>query len=184
MAMSELVLVFIPFIAVLTITLQLAGASIAKVTVEYAAFTAARAAVVWLPREEAGSGGDIRDAAALPLIALSPGNADDAGGRATLSGQFGEGTGKSALSRKAEYARRATAVRWTPERPRWNDQVRVEVAYLYPCHVPLGRELVCKRFGSLPGVAGWGFRGSFPGYYVLITAEHTLTNQGRPGRDG
>jgi hypothetical protein len=173
----EWLIASVPFFVVFMGVLQLAMASMARVTVEYSAFSAARAAVVWLPRETAGTGGDINTAAAFSLIPLSP---DVDRGPVSLARALGRSRIESELLDRAGYALRATVVEVTPARPGWNDPVTTEVAYLYSCKVPIGKQFVCKRFGDLPGGLQGRFQGSFPGWYLLLRARHTLTNQGRP----
>lgn len=166
-----------PFFVVFMGVMQYALASQARVAVEYAAFSAARAAVVWLPREDDGTGGDPSTAAAFPLVALSP-EVDH--GKVSVSDYLGRSQIEGQIVARAAYARRATAVDVRPQHPGWNEPVTVEVGYLYSCKVPIGKQIMCKRFGDLPG--GWQgrFSGAFPGWYLLMRATHTLNNQGRP----
>ena len=166
-----------PFLVVVMGVMQYALASQARVAVEYAAFSAARAAVVWLPREDDGTGGDPSTAAAFPLVALSP--AVDHG-QVSVADYLGRSQIESQIVARATYARRATAVDLPSGKPGWNDPVTVEVGYLYSCKVPIGKQLMCKRFGDLDGAWRGRFSGSFPGWYLLIRATHTLVNQGRP----
>ncbi|MDB4966263.1 MAG: hypothetical protein JWN44_1952 [Myxococcales bacterium] len=177
-ASVEWLIASVPFLVVFMGTMQYALASLARVSVEYSAFSAARAAVVWLPREEDGTGGDPSTAAALPLVPLSP-RVDQ--GRVTVADYLGHSQIAGELLERAVYARRATVVDIQPQNPAWNGDVTVEVAYLYSCKVPVGKQIVCKRFGDLPGGYQGRFSGSFPGWYLLMRARHTLTNQGRPG---
>ena len=176
-ASVEWLLASMPFFVVFMGVMQYALASLARVTVEYAAFSAARAAVVWLPREESGTGGDPTTAAAFPLIPLSP--AVDHG-PVSVAEYLGSSHIDTEVLARAGYARRATVVDVTPAHPGWNDDVTVEVAYLYSCKVPIGKQVMCKRFADLPSGYRGRFSGSFPGFYLLIRARHTLTNQGRP----
>lgn len=173
----EFLIASAPFFVVLMGVMQYALASMARVAVEYAAFSAARAAVVWLPREEAGTGGDPSTAAAFPLIPLSP-EVDH--GKVSVGDYLGNGRIASQVAARATYARQSTVVDITPQHPGWNDDVTVEVAYLYSCKVPIGKQIMCRRFGDLPSQARGRFSGSFPGWYLLLRARHTLTNQGRP----
>ena len=173
----EFLIASAPFFVVLMGVMQYAMASVARVAVEYAAFSAARAAVVWLPREDAGTGGDPSTAAAYPLIALSP--AVDHG-KVSVADYLGNSAIMSQIDARAAYARGATVVDVTPEHPGWNDDVTVEVAYLYSCKIPIGKQIMCHRFTDLPADARAKFSGSYPGWYLLMRATHTLTNQGRP----
>lgn len=166
-----------PFFVLFMGMVQYALASQARVAVEYAAFSAARAAVVWLPREEDGTGGDVSTAAAFPLVTISP---ERDRGKVSLADYFGRSQIESQIMARAGYARRATAVEIRPERPGWNDPVTVEVGYLYSCKVPIGKQIMCQRFGDIPAEWRARFSGSFPGWYLLLRSTHTLVNQGRP----
>jgi Flp pilus assembly protein TadG len=175
----ELVIWMVPMWLMLTLSMQLALGSIARITVEYAARVAARSAVVFLARESdsPSSGGDVHEAAAYPMVAVSP--AID-GVRVSIGEHLGQARGLGALDAKIAYARRATAVDVTPPRPKWNDPVTAQVYYLFPCQIPLANSLVCHRFEHLPAGDRGRFTGSFPGWYLLLHAKHTLTNQGSP----
>ena len=173
----EFLIASAPFFVVLMGVMQYAMASLARVSVEYAAFAAARAAVVWLPREEPGTGGDPSTAAAYPLIPVSP--AVDHG-KVSVAEYLGNSQIMSQLDARAGYARGATVVDVSPEHPGWNDDVTVEVSYLYSCKIPIGKQIMCHRFGDLPAAARGRFSGAYPGWYLLMRATHTLTNQGRP----
>jgi hypothetical protein len=81
---------------------------------------------------------------------------------------------------KARYAKRATAVLLSPERPGWNELVTADVYYLFPCHVPGGKQLLCTRFADFPRAIQRLFDPPFPGRYLLFRARHSLPNQGRP----
>lgn len=166
-----------PFLVVVMGVMQYALASQARVAVEYAAFSAARAAVVWLPRQDDGTGGDPSTAAAFPLVALSP---EVDRGLVSVSDYLGRSRIESQIIARAAYARRATAVDIKNASPGWNDPVTVEIGYLYSCKVPIGKQILCKRFSEIPGDWQGRFSGSFPGWYLLMRATHTLTNQGRP----
>jgi hypothetical protein len=177
--MTELVIALVPLWLMLTLVMQLALGSLARLTLAYAARVAARAAVVWLPRESdsPSSGGDVRTAAAYPLIAISP--AIDRR-QVSIAEHLGEGRPMAELAAKIAYATRATAVDIRPQRPSWNDPVTVQVHYLYPCQIPLANAIVCHRFDQLPAAERGRFQGTFPGWYLVLRAEHTLVNQGRP----
>ena len=166
-----------PFLVVVMGIMQYALASQARVAVEYAAFSAARAAVVWLPREDEGTGGDPSTAAAFPLVALSP-EVDH--GQVTVADYLGRSQIESQIVARAAYARRATAVDLPAGNPGWNDPVTVTVGYLYSCKIPIGKQILCKRFGDIPAEWRGRFSGSFPGWYLLMRSTHTLVNQGRP----
>ena len=178
MASIELLIAIFPFLVLYLGVVQLALASAAKVAVQHAAFTAARAAVVWIPRESgAGAGGDVRAAAALPMVPLSP--AVDSGPLA-VSDYLSNGNPERAFAAKAAYARAATAVVWTPKAPRWNDEITVEVGHLFACQVPIAKQIVCKKVDEIDAAWRGRFSGTFPGRYLLVRGRHTLTNQGRP----
>lgn len=168
MMTAEWLLLFVPFWLFFFMLVQFALAYVARITVTYAAFAAARAAVVVLPasgsEEEARA--KVHLAAVYPLMTFSPG--DD---------ESGSDPG-DVLGRKISYAKRATAVRIHPTHPGWNEQVSVEVAYLFRCGWLLSGPFMCKRFEEVAG--SYGFVGNFPDRYLVLHDTHTLTNQGRP----
>jgi hypothetical protein len=168
---------FIPFCVLFCVLYQLALAGIARGAVEYAAFAAVRAAVVWLPREEPGSGGTPRTAAAFAVAGVSP-PIDE--GSITLVDDLGGGHAIDLFDDKARYAKRATAVVLSPEEPGWNELVTADVYYLFPCHVPGGKLLLCSPFADLPRATQRLFDPPFPGRYLVFHARHRLPNQGRP----
>jgi hypothetical protein len=169
----------IPMWLMFALVIQIALGTIARITVEYAARVAARAAVVWLARESdsPSSGGDVRAAAAYPMIGISPAVDRE---QVSIDENIGQGRSRDQLDAKAAYATRATAVDVSPPRPRWNDAVTAQVYYLYPCQIPLANTLMCHRFADLPAVDRARFQGSFPGWYLVLRARHTLTSQGAP----
>ncbi len=178
-AITEFVIVLVPFWLLISMVMQLGLASLARVTVEYAARVAVRAAVVEAPRAKSPQGGDVQTAAAYPLIALSP-PVDRA--KISIGEHLGDGAPAAELEVRASYARRATAVEVTPASPAWNDPVTAEVFYLYACQIPFANSIVCHRFADLPSDVRGRFDGSYAGWYLVLRAKHTLTNQGRPGR--
>ena len=162
MVAAEFLTLLALFVLLLFLLVQVSLASLAKMAVGYASFSAVRAAVVVLP---AGASPEkVRMAAAYPLMTVSP---PDEGG-------IEEGM----LARRIRYAKRATAVRIRPLDPAWDEQVTVDVAYLFECFMPLAAQFMCKRYEEAR--EGWEFSGSFPGRYLLLRGRHTLTNQGRP----
>ncbi len=97
--------------------------------------------------------------------------------------------------RKLIYARLATAVTLTDEEGNlkthfgWGDPIRANVTYLFYCQIPLANLVAGKPFYSLGNTTlaniGTGPMGSFaqiglPGFYMALTANHTLVNQGTP----
>jgi hypothetical protein len=98
--------------------------------------------------------------------------------------------------RKLVYARVATAV--TLHDPKtgaykssfaWGDPITARVTYLFYCQIPLANRFAGHRFYELPqrdvealatGPLGPLATVGIPGYFMTLTAEHTLTNQGRP----
>jgi hypothetical protein len=98
--------------------------------------------------------------------------------------------------RKLVYARVATAV--TLHDPKtgaqkssfaWGDPITARVTYLFYCQIPLANRFAGHRYYELPardlealatGPLGPVATVGLPGYFMTLTAEHTLTNQGRP----
>ncbi len=97
--------------------------------------------------------------------------------------------------RKLVYARMATVVTTHDENGAvktkfgWNDPIKVRVTHLFYCQIPLANRFAGKPFYSLPeqvvaDLATGSMKGmtvlGIPGFFLPITAEHTLVNQGRP----
>ncbi len=114
---------------------------------------------------------------------------------------FGSGTDgpQGALLRslrKLIYARMATVV--TLHDPKTgdlktkfgaDDPIEARVTYLFYCQIPLANRFAGKAFYDLPdqtvmamttGPLGPAAMVGIPGYFMTLTAEHTLTNQGKP----
>ena len=114
---------------------------------------------------------------------------------------FGSGTDgpEGALLRslrKLIYARMATVV--TLHDPKSgdfktkfaaDDPIRARVTYLFYCQIPLANRFAGRPFYDLPsstvmamttGPLGPAAMVGIPGYFMTLTAEHTLTNQGKP----
>jgi len=111
------------------------------------------------------------------------------------SGTDGAGGAILRSLRKLVYARMATVVTTHDENGvvktnfGWNDPIKVRVTHLFYCQIPLANRFAGKAFYNLPDtvVADLGtgpMKGmtvlGIPGYFLPITAEHTLVNQGRP----
>ena len=69
------------------------------------------------------------------------------------------------------------------------DPITAKVTHLYYCQIPLANKLAGKPFYDLPlqtqldmttGALGYGAAIGIPGYFMSMTATHTLANQGRP----
>ena len=108
---------------------------------------------------------------------------------------LGDGVGGAILRslRKVIYAKLMTAVTiggGTKTKFEWNDPLQAKVTYLYYCQIPLANRVFGKPFydlaenvreslfsGDLSAMSHIGM----PGYYTVMTAQHTLTNQGSPG---
>jgi hypothetical protein len=132
-------------------------------------------------------------AAAIPASGPSVDKALDSGFGAGSDGP--EGALLRSL-RKLVYARVATAV--TLHDPKsgaykssfaWGDPITARVTYLFYCQIPLANRFAGHRYYELPardlealatGPLGPVATVGIPGYFMTLTAEHTLTNQGRP----
>ncbi len=105
-AFAEFVIVIIPFLMMMFALMQLALAAMARVLVAYAAFCAARAAIVFVPM----SGGDVSSIAAVPGEANSNEAVNSVGsGGNTINDMSG--------SKKAELIRNAAAYALIPASP-------------------------------------------------------------------
>jgi hypothetical protein len=113
---------------------------------------------------------------------------------------FGSGTDgpEGALLRslrKLIYARMATVVTLHDEKGALKtkfeatDPIRAKVTYLFYCQIPLANRFAGHAFYDLPdqtvmamttGPLGPAAMVGIPGYFMTLTAEHTLTNQGKP----
>jgi hypothetical protein len=113
---------------------------------------------------------------------------------------FGSGTDgpEGALLRslrKLIYARMATVVTLHDEKGALKtkfeatDPIKARVTYLFYCQIPLANRFAGHAFYDLPdqtvmamttGPLGPAAMVGIPGYFMTLTAEHTLTNQGKP----
>ncbi|HEY1588032.1 MAG TPA: TadE family protein [Polyangia bacterium] len=113
---------------------------------------------------------------------------------------FGSGTDgpQGALLRslrKLIYARMATVVTLVDEKGglktkfEASDPITAKVTYLFYCQIPLANRFAGHAFYDLPdstvmamttGPLGPAAMVGIPGYFMTLTAEHTLTNQGKP----
>jgi TadE-like protein len=113
---------------------------------------------------------------------------------------FGSGTDGASGAilrslRKLVYARMGTVVTLLDEHGNfktnfeWNEPIRVRVTYLFYCQIPLANRIAGKAFYDLPGstvmdLATGPAKGitviGIPGYFMSLTAEHTMVNQGKP----
>ncbi len=192
----ELLIVLVPLLIFILALIQTALMYVGKLTVQRAANTAARAAVVVLdddpqyyngaPRNSLSGGSphtldpvsafalwmgvpppalfssdsprlqDIRAAASIPLIAVSP-NLSSLVGYRSVANAIGAGDTDRLGSDAALYTRGAVAVTF-PSAPGASsyrtsfgkhDDVTVRVTYLYHCGVPLVRYLMCESVASL-----------------------------------
>jgi hypothetical protein len=71
----------------------------------------------------------------------------------------------------------------------WNEPITARVTHLYYCQIPLANRFAGRPFYNLAettvtDLATGPMKGltiiGIPGYFLPITAEHTLTNQGKP----
>jgi hypothetical protein len=118
-----------------------------------------------------------------------------------LDNGFGSGTDgpEGALLRslrKLIYARMATVVTLHDAKTgelktkfEAEDPIRARVTYLFYCQIPLANRFAGHAFYDLPdstvmamttGPLGPAAMVGIPGYFMTLTAEHTLTNQGKP----
>jgi hypothetical protein len=122
----------------------------------------------------------IRKAAAFALFPSAP----------AVPGEFvGEALfGRGDLRDKEEYALQASGVVLTNPggiQPKWNGPVTARVVYLYYCQIPLINRFMCDEVEDLPedaraDMAAAGVSVPGPGRFILLRAEQTLINQGRP----
>jgi len=97
--------------------------------------------------------------------------------------------------RKLVYAKVATVVTLLDEQGNfktkfeWNEPIRVRVTYLFYCQIPLANRFAGHAFYDLPNATvadlGTGPMKGFeiigiPGYFMTMTADHVMTNQGIP----
>jgi hypothetical protein len=122
----------------------------------------------------------IRKAAAFALLPSAPAIPGENVGEALF--------GRGELIDKEEYALQASGVVLTNPggiQPRWNGPVTARVVYLYYCQIPLISRFMCDDADELPpdaraDIAAAGVKVPGPGRYIVLRAEHTLINQGRP----
>jgi hypothetical protein len=113
---------------------------------------------------------------------------------------FGSGTDgpQGALLRslrKLIYARMATVVTLVDEKGglktkfEASDPITAKVTYLFYCQIPLANRFAGHAFYDLPdstvmamttGPLGPAAMVGIPGYFMTLSAQHTLTNQGKP----
>ena len=179
--MSEFVLTIMWYLFLFTGLLQIALASMAVLSVRYAAFCAARAAIVLDPDESATDRTErIQRAAAYALIAVSPRwssyqatlDAKDDGTRVSSALDQGEGLDGAdgalfRINHKRWYAGLATYVSLEGDTSTTGSgPVTATVQYRFSCQIPLASRVMCEAttFGRT----------------ILMTASHTLINQGAP----
>lgn len=179
--MSEFVLTIMWFLFLFTGLLQIALASMAVLSVRYAAFCAARAAIVFDPDEAATDRAErIRKAAVYAMIAVSPrwssflatADAKDDGTRVSSAlddgeGQDGESGALTRIGHKRWYAELSTAVYLEGDTSTvGTGPVTATVQYRFSCQIPLASRVMCEATDY--------------GRTILMTASHTLINQGAP----
>jgi hypothetical protein len=98
--------------------------------------------------------------------------------------------------RKLIYARMATVVTLHDAKTgelktkfEADDPIKAKVTYLFYCQIPMANRFAGHPFYDLPdqtvmamttGPLGPAAMVGIPGYFMTLTAEHTLTNQGKP----
>jgi hypothetical protein len=117
-----------------------------------------------------------------------------------LDAGFGSGTdgaGGAILRslRKLVYARIGTVVTLLDEggnfktKFEWNEPIRARVTYLFYCQIPIANRFAGKAFYNLPNgsvadLATGPLKGfeivGIPGFFMVMTADHVMTNQGKP----
>jgi hypothetical protein len=137
---------------------------------------------------------------ALGSLANATGGAQYSVGRALDEG-FGanvDGAGGALVRslRKLIYARLATTVTLVDPKTGsykssygWGDPITARVTYLFYCQIPLANRFAGKAFYDLPASAtqdlATGPLGplstvGIPGYFMVLSAQHTMVNQGKP----
>jgi hypothetical protein len=120
----------------------------------------------------------IRKAAAFALLASAPSKPGEFVGEALYA--------RGDLSDKEAYALQATGVVLTGgTHPKWNDPITVRVVYVYYCQIPLVSQYMCDDVDDLPDdawadVESAGIQVPGEGRFIVLRAEQTLINQGRP----
>jgi hypothetical protein len=117
-----------------------------------------------------------------------------------LDSGFGAGTDGASGAilrsmRKLVYARIGTVVTLLDENGNykskfeWNEPIRARVTYLFYCQIPLASRFAGHAFYDLPNstvadLATGPLKGfeiiGIPGYFMTLTADHVMTNQGKP----
>jgi TadE-like protein len=117
-----------------------------------------------------------------------------------LDSGFGSGTDgpEGAMMRslrKLIYSRMATVVTLVDESGaikthfEATEPIKARVTYLFYCQIPMVNKLAGKAFYNLPdqtvmdlttGPLGPAAAVGMPGYFMTLTAEHVMTNQGKP----
>jgi hypothetical protein len=113
---------------------------------------------------------------------------------------FGSGTDGASGAilrslRKLVYAKMATVVTLLDEKGNyktqfdWNEPIRARVTHLFYCQIPLANRFAGKAFYDLPDTTVMDLATGpaksitivgIPGYFMTLTAEHTMVNQGKP----
>jgi hypothetical protein len=131
-----------------------------------------------------GGGGSFKGAAVDRALDAGFGSGTDGAGGAILRSL-----------RKLVYARMGTVVTLHDDKGNFKtkfeatEPIRARVTHLFYCAIPLANRFAGKPFYNLPDAAaadlatgplkGISILG-IPGYFLPITAEHTMTNQGKP----
>ncbi len=178
---TEFVVTITWFVLLFTAILQIAMVSMAILTVRYAAFCAARAAIVLDPDETVTDRAErIRKAAVYPLIAVSPtwsvfmNNRDNSDSKTAVTYALDDGEGgdgeQGALYRikdKRQYAEISTEVSLAGDTSyTGSGPVTATVYYRFICDIPFAQRVMCGN--------------SDYGPMMIMFASHTLINQGAP----
>lgn len=143
----------------------------------------------WASGAAQGAGGNVGGS----FTGYSVDRALDNGFMATTGGP--EGALLRSL-RKLIYARMATVVTLHDAKTgelkssfKEDDPIRARVTYLFYCQIPLANRFAGKAFYDLPdqtvmamttGPLGPAAMVGIPGYFMTLTADHVLVNQGKP----
>lgn len=183
-AMVEFILAF-PFVLITVLAIvQVSLLAMAKLFVEYAAFNAARAAIVQPDNMD-----DISESAKLSMTPISP-RVDAMAGLSVVSGAFNNiadmfGDAGTLLLRYA-YAKQFTDAKIVPTRSQSNDDITVHVDYIAMLTIPIINKILGEK-GSGIATALSNYTGANKNwttvlssiigndYFYPLSAEATLT---------
>lgn len=166
----EWLLAFPMFMVVFFLIIQVALVGVASLVVQYAAFSAGRAAVVGLPehtRENAETAG------VFVLAALSPAVGTPERGAAALGRTFdrqGEPWSFPRMNRRAGFAREAASIRINPDEILAGPEtLTVEIEYPLRLAIPIASAILAPSRRVVAGV---------PGHFVVLRARVQMRSTG------